>query len=520
MTSTTEQAGEAIQDAASALASGDYEHALRILQQARKTNPANAEISYLSARAYMALGYPEAAVQHFETGLAARKPQAVEWLDLIIALRLQGSSEQAIFMAQQLLDHHPHMAMAHVQLGNLRADTGNREAAAESFRAAIRLNKDCVEAWLSLILLGTDYALTISSDELNLLNQQVVEFDTQLDEHEKRRQSLLHFCVARLMHSKENFAAAFMHFENANRYRKLLTNTKHAFDIHRERDILNRMRSVCQQTSISKPPAIRQHHSVTPIFIVGMLRTGTTLLETLLGRHSRIVAGGEMMHLKRIAQDKLPQASGTSYPECLQRLNPSLCRLAANHYRQQALATAARMNPAVDVSKACYVVDKLPSNFQDLALIRHLFPEAIIIHTSRHPMDTIWSCFRENLSASYCNDLDDLVEYYLLYLDYMKLWQQLGIDIHHLAYEELVSNPETSLRNLLRACAINYEPLTANAQRATLTNTASAQQVRSPIHGKAIGQWRRYGKQLKAIQDKLNAVTGTDQANVYSQPDA
>jgi len=505
-----------IRAAQSALATNKLQRCYQILHEILRADQRHPQANRLLASCYLAAGNPEAAIDHFRISLEQQPADAQTLLELITAYRLHGSSSMALQTTDDLLRDWPELAMAHVHRGNILADTQHREAAAASFRRAIQLDPECAEAWLSLVLLGADEAATISTEQQHELACRTQAFNPSLDAASKRQQSLLHFCLARLLDSQHSYDHAFRHFCLANQYRKSLLQSSDRFNPVSERDRLRKMHVVAKQNPKHSFGTPNQSNSIRPVFIVGMLRTGTTLLETLLSRHPQIAAGGEMMHIKLLIRDKLPRATGHSYPELLDHLNPVLARMAAKHYLEQAKATAMRMDPDIDMQEVRFIIDKMPSNYQDLGLISALFPDAIIVHTTREPMDTLWSCFRENLSATYSNDMQDLLDYYALYKEYMRLWEQTGIPMHHLSYEQLVSMPEKCLQQLLNCLGLPHTHLTATQHRATLTNTASAQQVRQPINTQAIGKWKLYEQHLRPWQQKLAAIEGASGAQEFS----
>lgn len=512
VTMPAEQAESMLQAARTAHSKGDLGRASAILADLIRSGQAGPEADYLLGSCYLASGYPAQAITHLQNAITSGPPQTHWLMDLLVAQRLHGTTSAAMHTCQELLQLASDSPLAHVYHASLLADTGKADAAAAAYRTAIGMDQDCAEAWLGLAQLGGRHAAGIDTDALKRLQSQTLPFSPKLTTAQMRQQSILNSCVARLLHVRRNYHSAYSHFAAANRYRKQLQHAHNRFDIKRQRRQFDQMRETClAHTDIPANPQ-QNHDAVRPIFIVGMLRTGTTLLETLLCRHSEVIGGGEMMHIKHIAMDKLTRATGASYPQLLRQLTPGLARMAAQHYVSQATATAMRMNPHCDVNSVHYIVDKMPSNFEDLALIRKLFPDAIIVHTSRDPMDMLWSCYREELSASYCNDLDDLLDYYSLYLDYMRLWQQTGLDLYHLPYEQLVSDPRSALSELLQTIGLPQQDLISDQGRANLTNTASAQQVRSPIHDKSIGQWRCYAEQLGGLQVRLNAITDSQSA--------
>jgi hypothetical protein len=220
-----------------------------------------------------------------------------------------------------------------------------------------------------------------------------------------------------------------------------------------------------------------------PVFIVGMPRSGTTLAEHLLTGFAGVVAGGERMDFLRHA------ASLPGYPEAARDLGTDrLAALAADYLG--------------DAPPDAVLVDKMPVNFLHLGLIARVLPQARVIHCSRHPLDTLLSCYFQDFTASFlgfANDMEDLAWYWQDYRRLMAHWAGvLDLPVFELPYEELVTDPETWVRRLGRFIGRNEPPARApEAGRFIATNSAA--QVRRPVSDRAVARHRAYARELAPL---------------------
>jgi len=237
---------------------------------------------------------------------------------------------------------------------------------------------------------------------------------------------------------------------------------------------------------------------IRPIFIVGMPRSGTTLLEQMLSRHPAMAAGGEMLALQTVLFAGLPQRLGRAFPDCLAAAGPEDWAWAAERYRA---ATAAR------VGGAAVFTDKLPANFLLAGPILKMFPDAVVLHSVRDPLDTCVSCWFTDFAhgQNFAGDLGDLGHHHRLYRSLMRHWRALAADrIVDVGHEDLVAAPEPALRRLLERCGLGWDPacldFTAAAHPA---NTAAWQRVRTPLDAGRGGRWRRYQHRLGRLAGHL-----------------
>jgi len=248
---------------------------------------------------------------------------------------------------------------------------------------------------------------------------------------------------------------------------------------------------------------IATHNSARPIFIVGMPRSGTSLTETILARHPEVYAGGELSHIKHIANLKLPDILKTKdvFPDYLQVLSTDSLNEAADYYLEKIDQLA--------LNNESHVTDKMPMNFTYLGLIALLFPKAHIIHCTRNPLATGISCYMTNFynvgEMAFSQDLKNIGLYYKRYEQLMEHWHQvLPTPIYDLSYDSLVSNPETEIRNLLKFCDLPWHEgcLTPHKSKES-AKTASYNQVRQPINTRSIEKWKNYEQYLQPLKDVL-----------------
>jgi tetratricopeptide (TPR) repeat protein len=231
-----------------------------------------------------------------------------------------------------------------------------------------------------------------------------------------------------------------------------------------------------------------------PIFICGMFRSGSTLTEQVLASHSRVTAGGEIDFVPRLVQTEL-----APFPARMTQVSPTqLEELAAGY-----LASLARVYPDAD-----HVTDKRPDNFLYIGLIKSLFPNARIIHTTRDALDNCLSVFFLHLdhSMGYALDLMDTAHYYRQYRRLMMHWKALfGADILDLDYDTFVREPRPAVEKLLGFCGLDWEENCMSFHRVSnAVKTASVWQVREPLYQRSSGRWRNYARHLDPVRVYLN----------------
>jgi len=244
------------------------------------------------------------------------------------------------------------------------------------------------------------------------------------------------------------------------------------------------------------------HGSRRPIFIIGMPRSGTSLVEQILASHPDVYGAGEIANLGDIVSDytlSLPLES-RNYPVCLDALSLRTCNELAARY----LSGLSRLN-----STARYVTDKMLPNFLYLGAISALFPDAHVIHCTRDPLDTCLSCYMTDFvfGHEFAQDLSHLADYHRHYNRLMSHWRDtLKFPLIEVSYERVVANLEGEVRRLLEHLGLAWDERCLNFHcNPRLVPTASVEQVRQPLYSRSVGRWRHYERHLQPLIEGLNA---------------
>jgi tetratricopeptide (TPR) repeat protein len=258
--------------------------------------------------------------------------------------------------------------------------------------------------------------------------------------------------------------------------------------------------------------------SDVPIFIIGMPRSGTSLLEQILASHPEVFGAGELSTFRDMVRNTY-EGPGKTAPEGPLRIidtDPSIhhqCMIPSSWpgtTSDQLSAIGRGYLDYVDEVSAGSprVTDKMPYNYYLVPIIRKVFPNAKIIHACRHPLDTCLSCYFQNFTAGsqYAFELTDLGEFYRAYLRLMRYWRDtLDVSLFEIDYEELVLNPETHVQRLLDYCDLPWDPACLNFHRSKrIVSTASYQQVRRPMYSSSVGRWKNYEAQLAPLIEVLS----------------
>lgn len=270
------------------------------------------------------------------------------------------------------------------------------------------------------------------------------------------------------------------------------------YDAAAEREAIDSIRQA--YTAEAMATGVEGHPEAGAIFIVGMPRTGTTLVERILGCHSAVQSAGELPYFA----GTLATAAGRRMRTC----GAASMAEASLGIDFAALGRAYMAGARQAVSGSGMIVDKMPVNFMYCGPIRKALPNARVIHLVRDPMDTCYAVYKTLFQKAYffSNDLDELAAYYVTYRRLMAHWHAvMPGQILDLRYEDLVTDTEAQARRLLAWCGLDWEPAVlapeANARSST---TASAAQVRQPVHAASIGKWRRFAKGLEPLRRHLH----------------
>lgn len=356
-----------------------------------------------------------------------------------------------------------------LNLGNLHEDRGKREAARSAYERALQVAPDNALALSRLAGVAEGNASEIIDRLKGAISR----------EREVAARADLGFALGRLLDAQGKYGEAFEAYESANRASRASFGPQFdAYDSAAQKRFVDR--------SIAAFPAPAEGGSVAPaIFILGMFRSGSTLLEQILGGHSRIVSGGELDLIPTLVSGIEP------YPEAVAEADDAKLGSWQKFYLD-GLAPFAR--------KGSFVTDKRPDNFLHVGLIKTLFPNAKILHTRRNRLDNLLSLYFLHLGPGmpYALDLADAAHWHSEYERLMAHWKRLyPNDIFDVDYDTLVREPEPLIRDLLGFLGLVWEDeLLDFHRRRGAVKTASVWQVREPLHARSSGRWRNYESQL------------------------
>jgi len=389
--------------------------------------------------------------------------------------------QDAVDVYQDLCLCHPNPAQVQLRLGNVYKIMGQPDKAVAAFLEAITLNPLQGEAYWDLANLKTYRFSAIQISELTKL----LTIKTLTDES----RILMHFALGKAYEDQHDYAQSFEHYQTANQLKfKTLTHYKSP-------------NAISQTTFFTaeyfKQTALLGHTSQAPIFIVGMPRSGSTLMEQMLSNHSQIDATMELTEIVSIARKLAMQAqqAHTAYPAILGRLTAKQIGALAEQY----------LNFVQPLRQgAAYFIDKLPNNFHHLGLIKTLFPNAKIIDVRRHPMASGWSLFKHYFAEGhdFSYDLTQIGLYHNHYVSLMDHWHSvLPNQILTIYYEDLVNDLPTTLATVFNYLELELEP----ACIAFHTNnravaTASSEQVRQPLYQSALHHWQGFDPYLTPLK--------------------
>lgn len=469
-------------------------------------------------------GLYDAAMPHYQAALQLDPTQLKTVVSVANLFGQVNRRNDAIALLTDALQRHPETVGLHLQLAQLKSDQKDNAGARTHYAAALRLKPDCREAAagiaallafernypeayatlqpfldsaednLSIALVYADLSHHIDRVEDALARLERLSANTTLPEYKR---SGLYFALARLHERLGHYAQAFEFHRRGNSARALPS------DLQDHLSQMARIQSVFSREAYDRIPVARAR-SRRPVFIVGMPRSGTSLVEQILASHSDVYGGGELTDLWTLV-NSLPGLTGMAYPECVPALTQdAMDRLAQDHLnRLEALAPGAQR-----------VTDKLPHNFLHLGLIEHLFPEAQIIHCTRNALDTCLSIYFHdfNLNNLYARDLNELGRYYQAYTQLMQHWREvLRIPVLEVNYEALVADVETISRDIIGFCGLEWQDSCLRFYEAKRTvYTPSHEQVRRPIYNSAVGRWRQYAEFLEPLRQGLGDLAERD----------
>ncbi len=398
---------------------------------------------------------------------------------------LAGVKENAAAaeLYEQATRHAPTRGDLQLYLGSQYQKIGLYDDAAAAFQRASELDPSLGSAYMLL-------ANTRRFTEVDRDFERRCRASLELPALSTDNAACIHFALGKMYDDSGDYENAFQDYRRGNELRRRST----PFDRQAWASLVEKLPKVFKDLRL---PAA-QPVVPGPAFVVGMPRSGTTLVARLLGNAPSVHGIGETEMLDAFIQ-RIAEIKAAPYPDCLLQLDESELAAIAADYRRQLPSG----NPQTH-----FVVDKNPLNFMHVGLISLLFPGAPIIHCRRDPLDTCLSFYFQNFAharANYAYDLGDIAAFYTGYHRLMAFWEeQLPGRLINVDYATLVADPENTLQTLYTRLDLPWSQAAARPESNPGTiATASAWQARQPVHTQSVGRWRRYAAHLQGLQQAL-----------------
>jgi tetratricopeptide (TPR) repeat protein len=374
--------------------------------------------------------------------------------------------------------------------GHVLKTLGDQAGALESYRTAIKLKPEFGEVYWSMANLKV---FKFEEEEVGAMLQQV-ESDNLTESEDIH----FRFALGKAMEDKKDYDEAWRFYHSGNQ-RQRMTVKHEALQMEKRHSAL---KTVFNRDFLQER-ANHGYDAPDPILIVGLPRSGSTLVEQILASHSQVEGTSELPVLGKLAESiGQYRTDGMSYPEAAIDLRMKDWRA----YGQQYIEESQRHR----VTDKPFFTDKLPNNFTQLGLLHLILPNAKVINARRHPFDSCLGAYKQLFGAgqNFTYDMLDLAHYYQLYDAMMKHWNEVlpgkVLDVH---YEETVTDLERQVRCILDHCGLPFEQTCVDFhQTDRAVKTASSEQVRRPIYTGAMGTWRRYEKHLGIWQEQLGYI--------------
>lgn len=433
---------------------GRYRDALDELERLLGGDPDNGSYHNLKAAVLSHIGELGGALEHLEAALAARPTQPKVWMSY-------GHSLKTI---------------------------GRRDDGVAAYRRAIELQPRLGEAWWSLANLK---AAVFDEEDIALMTATLARDDLQNEDRFH-----LHFALGKAFEDAGDAEQSFHHYAEGNRLRRSeIDHDPRTFSRRVEKArALFTLQFFAERSGAG-------HAARDPIFVVGMPRSGSTLIEQILASHPLVEGTQELPDILTLARREAA-ADGADYPDTLAAIPPERFAELGAEYLDRTRIQRHSDKP--------YFIDKMPNNWMHVGLIQLMLPQARIIDARRHPLGCCFSNFKQHyaLGQHFSYSLSDMGQYYASYVAMMAVIDEvLPGRVHRIYYEAMVNDTERQVRELLDYCGLDFDPACLSFHETDrAVRTASSEQVRRPIFREGLDQWRQFDRWLGPLRDSLGTL--------------
>jgi tetratricopeptide (TPR) repeat protein len=457
---------------------GDYEAALAAHRRATELEPGLAEAHGRVADILVRKGRRSEAASAYERAFAAAPDTTYGRLCGAKAASAQDRPREAEERLRELILHDPSHSEAHLVLGNLLSEAGRLDEAAASFEQSIAL-----APWQTTAYQGLASSRRFTEADRPLLAR--IESRLEAKDIAERQRMMLHFAAGKGKDDLRDYAGAIEHFDAANRIRRRLA----PFDRDRHEKRIDRLIAHHGREFFADNARLGQKDE-TPVLVLGMPRSGTTLIERIVSSHPKAGGGGELAYWDE---------HGPAWVDAgIDRLTEAADRLRGGYLR-----LLRGVAPA-----ALRVTDKMPFNYLWIGLVHLLLPDARIIHCRRNPIDTCLSIYTTYFAKDwgFASDRADLVSYFRQYVRLMDHWRTVlpSDRLLEIDYEDATAAPEETARRLISFCGLEWDAACLEPERnPDVVRTANKWQARQPIYRTSVERWRNYEPWIGELRQLL-----------------
>ncbi len=514
---------ERVATAAQAFARGQTEEAEKICRQVLREHPNEVDAMRLLASIANKLEQRDDAIILLERAVELKPKFAGAWADLAETYTESEKFGEALDAVQRVIKLQPNMPFGHMIRGSILGKKDDHEGAINAFKEALEIEPEHIGSNMglgnTLKTIGRydeavkSYKKCIEAQPLfseaywSLANLKTYSFDDdEIKNMEKHVQSqdltpaskaFFHIAIANAKEKQMKYGEAWYHFHTGNELRR----TSEIYDSVTTQVTHDALIETFDEEFVNSTKG-RGCQSDAPIFILGLPRSGSTLIEQILASHSQVEGTRELPDIsllgRRLTKSKPP---GIKYPDAVKHMTDE----EKTEYGESYLETSKRYR----TDKPRFI-DKMPNNFAHIGFIKTILPNAKIINAKRHPLDSCVSSFKQLFykGQSWSYDLFEIGEYYLEYERMMDHWHSLYPgEIYDIQYENIVNNQEDESRALIEYCGLDWEDSCLKFyENKRSVNTASSEQVRQPIYKGAMYAWKNYESEIGALKDILEPV--------------
>jgi tetratricopeptide (TPR) repeat protein len=473
-----------------AFSAGRFDDAEELLRRSLSLAPdfLNAVIDL--GRVLQEAGRLEQAIEAFRRATELAPNSAQAHFLLAAALAPAALTYESVEAYQRTIEIRPKHAPAWLGLGHVLKTVGRQAEAIEAYRRCIDIKPDNGEIYWSLANLKT----------FKLTDEDISAMQARIGTEDIAPQSRVNFLFAlgKAYEDRQDYDRAWNYYRQGNSTQRM----RERYDPVQTEIGNDAIIEVFTREFLAEKTGLG-HPDPSPIFVVGLPRSGSTLLEQILASHSQVEGTSELPYLGRLtASLNRNRADGINYPQAVRELGGEHFRALGEEYLERAKIHR--------VEGAAHFIDKMPNNFPVIGFLHLVLPNAKIIDARRYPLDACLSCYRQLFAKgqSFTYDLTDIGLYYLEYQRLMDHWHEvLPGSVLTVQYEEVVAHFEDQVRRVLEYCELPWEDACINFHQTDRPiRTASSEQVRQPIYTSAINYSRHYQQHLDELIEVLEPV--------------